>query len=86
MKNALALVAVGFSAVALVVSVWTFTTADARAEAAVRAREAELIARLKPVLIQAYEDLDTPLAPGEADPQSLEALFAPMFRLYRGFM
>ena len=86
MKNALALVAVVISSVALVVSVWTIMTADARAKAAVRTREAELIQRLKPVLIQAYEDLDTPLAPGEAAPQSPEDLFAPIFRLYRGFM
>ena len=54
---------------------------DAAVDQVLVRKEKAYVAKLKPKIAQILEDFDTKLAENEKDPQTLEDLFLPLFRL-----
>ena len=76
--KAISITALCLSVVALVVSLWTYQQADARAEHALQRREKALVDRYKPEVDRICEDFGLKDRP--KDPQTLDELFRPLGR------
>ena len=69
------------SLVSLALAGYLVGSLHARADAAIEARERQLVARLKPAFFDVYKDFRTTLLPEEENPQRVEDLINPMLRL-----
>ena len=80
--KAISITAFVISVVALIVSIWTFQQADARAELALQRREKMLVEKYKPEVDRICQDFGLKERP--KDPQTLDELLRPLVGLWTG--
>ncbi len=78
MQKLMTIAALVFSVIAIAVSVWTYQQADARAERALERREKALVEEYRPEVERLCDDFGVV---GPQDPQTLDQLFRPLFKL-----
>lgn len=69
------------SVLALGVSLFVIATINSRVDAAIDAREQQLIAKLQPNLLRVYEDFGIELTEQLRHPASVAEMIEPMFQL-----
>jgi hypothetical protein len=79
MLKYLTLLALLFSTVALLLSVWTYQQADARAEAALKRREKAIVDKHRPAVERLCKDMG--LKRPRTDAETLDELVEPLARL-----